>query len=285
MTKRRNKIGIGKLIFTFMFVFFLFYSLTIIYPFIWAFLTSIKSNPEYVSDKLGLPLIPRFENYVKAFKLLEYGSTNMFMMIFNSVWFTLGGTTLSIFVSSMTAYVVAKYKFVGRNFIYGIAIFIMIIPIAGSLPAAYKLMNDLRIFDTPLMLLTFAGGFGFNFLVLYGFFSNLPWSYAEAGYIDGASDYKIFSKLMMPQAYPAIASVGIIGSIGVWNDYLTPIIYLPNYPTLASGLFSYQVRAEYSMDWPMFFAGILMSIIPILVVFIVFQNTIMENVVAGGLKE
>jgi ABC-type glycerol-3-phosphate transport system permease component len=260
------------------------YTSSFFYTFYWAISSSLKSNIEFLTDKLGIPSILRFDNFLKAFSLLEYGGNNMFSMIFNSVWLTVFATTITVFVTSMTAYVVAKYNFIGKQFIYNLAIFIMIIPIVGALPAQYKLINDLNIYDTPFILIMFTSGFGFTFLILYAYFKNLSTTYMEAASIDGASHYRIFFNVMLPQAMPSIMSIAVVQMIGVWNDYTLPIIYLPSYPTLASGLFSYQTIAQYNMNWPVYFAGILISMLPMLVIFAIFQNTIMENMVTGGIK-
>ena len=160
----------------------------------------------------------------------------------------------------------------------------MILPVVGSLPASYKLRIDLGIYDTPWQLITATGGFGFNFLILYGFFNNVSWSYAEAALVDGASDDRIFWRIMLPQAAPAILTLTILSFIGGWNDYMGPILYYPSYPTLASGLYLYELIAKRTGNYPIYFAGALISIIPILIIFIAFQDTIVTSVSAGGLK-
>lgn len=182
------------------------------------------------------------------------------------------------------AYALSKYQFPGRSAIYATAIFVMIIPIVGSMPSFYILVNTLHITNSPFFLITAASGFGFNFIVMYGFFKNISWSYAEAGFIDGAGNWRVFLSIMIPQAKPAIVSLFIIACIGSWNDYMTPLVYLPDFPTLSTGLFLFKATSPTSNDEPVYFAGILVSMIPILILFVLFQETIMSNMVAGGLK-
>ena len=119
---------------------------------------------------------------------------------------------------------------------------------------------------------------------MYAFFINLSCSYAEAALIDGAGHFKIFKTIMMPLAAPPILSLAVISSISIWNDYMTPLVYMRDYPTLATGLYVYETSMTRATNYPVYFAGVLLSLIPILTVFIFFQNTIMENVTAGGLK-
>ena len=118
-----------------------------------------------LTSKVALPEAWRFGNYVKAFKALDIDGSNMFDMLFNSLWFTVGGVFLGMAVSTMVAYVVAKYKFPGGQTIYWVAIVTMMIPIVGAMPAQFKVYTALGIIESPLLLLAFAGGFGFNFMV------------------------------------------------------------------------------------------------------------------------
>ncbi len=172
-----------------------------------------------LTSKVALPETWEFGNYIKAFKALDIEGNNMFDMLFNSIWYTVGGVFLGMAVSTMVAYVVAKYKFPGGQTIYWIALVTMMIPIVGAMPAQFKVYTALGIIESPLLLLAFAGGFGFNFMVLYSFFKSLPSSYIEAGFIDGAGHFTCFLKIMLPQAIPVVSALAIVSSINFWNDY------------------------------------------------------------------
>ncbi len=273
------------------FLIFLFYAVTLIYPFIWAIFNSLKNNREFFADPFSPPTGWLFSNWLDAFTDIKVNGssplvpeTNLLGMFFNSVWLSVGGSVISVGVSTMTAYVVSKYEFRGRNFIYAIAIFIMIIPIVGNLPATYKLYSQLGIRNSPFILITYAGGFGMNFIILYGFFKNISWYYAEAAFIDGANNLKVFLSIMLPQAMPCVVSLFIIQLVGVWNDYMTPLLYLPDYATLSTGIYVFGQKMTNGSNYPVYFAGILISTIPILICFICFSETIMSNIVTGGLK-
>lgn len=281
----------GYLLYAVVFVVFVIYAVSLVYPLVWAFLNSLKTQLEYSNHPAGLPEQWLFRNYIEAFTAINLRTmrgqyVNMFGMLLNSLWLTVGGSSLGVIVSAMTSYVVAKYNFKICKFVYGLAIFIMIIPIVGSLPAQYLLYNQLGLKDSPLILVTYAGGFGFNFIILYGFFKSVSWSYAEAAFIDGASDLAVFIRIMLPQTVPALVSLFIIAAIGVWNDYMTPMLFLPNFPTLSSGLYWFKELMSNSGEgsYPIYFAGLLLSLIPIMALFVGFSETIMQNTVAGGLK-
>lgn len=274
-----------KIIFVIVFVIFALYALTMVYAVFWAFISSLKTNPEYLANKNSLPENWLFSNYIEAFTLLGNSGTSMPLMIINSLWLTAASSFIAVFVSAMTAYVIAKYEFPGRRIFYSLALVMMMVTVVGSLPAYYRIVHDLNLYDSPLFLITYAGGLGFNFIMLHAYFKNISWGYAEAAFIDGAGNFKVFVRIMLPQAIPSVMAIMLVQMIGGWNDYMTPLLYLPSFPTLASGLYTYEQVSLYNMDWPVYFAGLLISVVPVIIVFAVFQNTIMDNVMMGGLKE
>ena len=281
-----KKASVGKkILFGTVFVLFVFYALSILYMLLFCFNASLKNGGrQFIADNVSLSWPPKFRNYADAFSALTLAETTFLGMIGNSVWFALGNAFFNIASSCVAAYVVCKYKFFGRNFLYGLVLVVMMIPVYGALPAKYRMLHNLGMIDSPLYLLSAAGGFDFSFLIIYAFFKNVPWSYAEAAFIDGASHTKVFFKVMLPMALPAISASFVTNFIGNWNNYDAPLLFLPNMPTLASGLFVYERVIERLSNQPIYFAGVIMSLIPILIIFAVFQNSIMQNVYAGGLK-
>ena len=278
-----RKKTVGQLItFTIAFILFALYAYTILYASGWAVIASLRPRRDLMNNPFGTPESISFANYVSAFNGMKVKNVGMLLMIINSIWYSVGGTLINIICATTIAYVVSKYKFFGRGAIYTIAVVVMVLPIVGSLPATYRLIRTLGIHNSPLILLTFTSGFGFNFIVLYGFFSNVSWSYAEAGLIDGANDFVIFAKIMLPQAIPAVLSLFIIAFIGVWNDYQTPLLYLENMPTLSVGIYLYQEETQANPH--ILYAAIVLSMLPVVGLFIGFSETIMTNTVAGGLK-
>lgn len=278
-----RKKTIGQIIvFTIAFLIFTLYAFTLLYAVGWAVLASLRPRQDLLNYPFSFPSRIVFSNYAQAFKGMQVKGVGMLLMIINSIWYSVGGTFLNVACATTLAYVVSKYKFFGRKVIYTVAVVVMVLPIIGSLPATYKLIRTLNLHNSPLILLTFTNGFGFNFIVLYGFFSNVSWSYAEAGLIDGASDFTIFNRIMLPQAIPAVLSLFIIAFIGVWNDYQGPLLYLENMPTLSVGIYLYQEETQHNPH--ILYAAIVLSMLPVVILFVCFQETIMTNTVAGGLK-
>lgn len=276
---------VQNIVFAVVFILFLLYSVGMLYPFLYALIIALKENGRaYMQDPVHLTFPLYFSNFIKAFSSLKLEETGYFGMIFNSLWYSMGSTFFTISASTCVAYVVAKYKFRGKGIIYGIAIVTLMIPIYGSMPAQYRLYSALHLIDSPLLLITTFSGFGTYFIYIHSFFKGISWSYAEAAFIDGASNFRVFISIMVPMLLPAISAVFVMNFVGVWNDYSGPILWLPNMPTLASGLYTYEFNMRYTANQPVYFAGVLISIIPVLALFILFQNTIMTNVYTGGLK-
>lgn len=280
--KKHKKFSLSR---TLIFFVFAFYAISLVYPLVWAFLSSLKESTEYMThNKMDLPEKWLFSNYLRAFEGLNIEGKNMFDMFFNSIWFTVGGTLAGVGVSCMTAYAVAKYRFPGSKLIYWTAIISMMIPVVGALPSQFKVYTALGIIETPWLLLAFLNGFGFNFLVLHSYFESLPRSYMEAAFIDGAGHFTCFWKVMLPQAKSPIMALSIVSAIGFWNDYNTPLLFLKEYPTLSSGIYMYQVINTRILDMPVLFAGILLTAIPVLILYAFFSNKIMNISLEGGIK-
>ena len=282
-----RKTGSEKAVFFIAFTLLALYCLSLIYPFFWMFLNSLKGSLEYSGgNTFALPEKWLFSNYAQAFTMLKLDNgITFFDMIFNSVWYTVLGAGLGVFASSITGYCLSKYKFKGRNLIYSIAIFAMTIPIVGTAAASFKFTREIGIYDTPLYVVaTSFSGWGFNFLVLYGSFKNLSWDYAEAVFIDGGSHFVAFFKVMLPMVTGPIATLFIIAAIGRWNDYMTVIMYLPSYHTIASGLYVFKSLAIRGVNYPVYYAGLMLSMIPIIVLFVFCADIMLANLSTGGLK-
>ncbi len=266
------------------FILFVVYAFTLFYAMLWAISTSLKTQVEYYDNVNGLPKHWMFKNYISAFKSVKVENNNMFIMFINSIWYACGGAALQVLTSTVVAYVVSKYKFPGRGFLYGLALVTMMIPIVGSFPSQYRVYRTLGILDSPLLLVTKAAGFGFNFIVMYSFFKTLSWTYAEAAFIDGASHLRVFLRVMLPMSLPVMGSLFLVATIQLWNNYMEPILFLQSYPTLMSGLYIFQLQMSRDVNYPLLFAGLIVSVIPVVLMFIFFQNTIMDSMSVGGIK-
>ena len=265
------------------FAIFMLYAVTLIFPFVWMLFNSVKTKQEFFFDPWAAPEKIMISNYWDIFDIFPIGE-----MFFNSFMLVLFCPIAGVFVVCCAAYAVSKYRFKGRQIIYFIAITIMFIPTTGSVAVTYKLMYDLHLMDTlPGMVIMHAGGFGFNFLVMYGTFSNISWSYGEAARVDGAGNWRIFFQIMLPHAMPTIAAIWVLAIIGTWNDYTGPLMFYSSHQTVATGLkyLSDNITAgDYVLDYPRLFAAIMISTLPIFILFIACQKYIIKLNMGGGLK-
>lgn len=294
--------GKEKILFIIVFTIFIVHCLLLLLPVFWLLLNSLKTmyDYSYQNNSLSLPMSNeafealtgvadkagwRFDNYVTAFTSLKIeGGPDFFGMLTNSVYYTLITAFLSSFMPAVTGYVLSKYDFRGKELIYGVAIFSMTIPIVGATASSIQLSMEIGHYNTLLFpIIANLSGFTGNFLVYYGFFKSVSWSYAEAAQIDGADPFVIFFQIMLPQAIPMMLTFMLMSGITAWNNYETIMLYMPKYPTISSGL--YQFKETYiNFKTTIYYAGLVISMIPPLALFACFSNRIMTNISMGGLK-
>ena len=282
----KKKSNVERIILWIMLAIFCIYGFTLVFPVVWALINSFKPVKEFNEvNKFGFPDQPTLDNYKAVIGDLSSSGLNIFESIWNSIWMSTLSTLLGLVASSLTSYVVAKYRFKMSGFIYGLVIFVQIIPLVGGITGMYKLIHDtLGIANNPLLIWPiWFGGFGFSFLMLYSAFKSVPWSYAESAFIDGAGHFTTFVRIMLPSIKPVLASLFIVNFIGAWNDYMTAYLYMNDYSPLALTVYSLQQDASRA-GIPVYLAVLCISIIPPLVLFICFQKLIMENTTTGGLK-
>lgn len=264
---------------------FTIYAISILFPLFWAILSSLKEHNEYnLNSPFALPEMWLFLNYVTAFNVLEVNDTSLVGMIINSLWYAGGSCLINVFICSMTAYIFARYPFKGSKTIYSVLLIVMLMPIVGSGPATYRVYSKFGWINSPLFLISMAGGIGINFMFLEGFYRNVSWEYAEAAMIDGANHWQIYFKIMFPQAISMISILLIMQFIQYWNDYSTPMLYFKSLPTLSLGLYIYEKQMIRNANMPVYFAGLIISVIPVVLIFAIFQNSLMEKIDTGGLK-
>lgn len=271
-----------------MFVLFFIYGASILFVVFQGLATSVIHSRYY--GKIIIPTASEhfyFQNYADAFSKLAVSignnrKVNIIGMTVNSLWYAVGSSFFSILFSSITAYILSKYRFPGRNALYIYAVVTMMLPIMGSAASSVVFYRDLGILDTNFMILMFTSSFGDNFIMLYATFKGISWEYAEAAFIDGANHFKVWYQVMIPQAISPMFALFMVGFIARWSDSETALLYMQTHPTIASGLMELSHRESANM--PLLFSGFMMSMIPVLALYIAFQNVIMDIQIGGGLK-
>ncbi len=289
----QKKSASRKVVFTIAFVLFVLYTAYVLFFFAFAFICAVKTdNSQYTQDKINDKLFGfsggfNLSNFVTAFNSLESSlgeNYSFWNMLWNSVWRTVTSSVLSIMASAMVCYILVFYRSKMTKFIYTLGLFVAVLPVYGSAGSTYRLMFNLGLINNPVNMIVSISLYGGYFFYMYSFFKTLSWEYAEAAFVDGAGHFTVFFKIMFPMALPSVSALFIMSFIAGWNDYESTLLYMNEYPNLAYGVYAFSENQKYAANMPGLFAGVIITLIPVLILFFIFQNTIMEKVHMGGLK-
>lgn len=280
--RRKSKAEIALHLFVSL-IFFLV-AASYVYVFVWAIIAGLKTSNEIYLNPFGLPKVWHWENYIDVFSMLKVGDNNFWNMLFNSVYFSVGAVGLQQLVTMSFAYCCTKYKFPGSNLPYIIIMIMLTLPLYGTGGATYEIYKALGMVDSYTQIFSALSGFSMNFLYYRACFKNMSWSYAEAAMMDGADDFTIYWKVMMPMARPIFGALFLTGWLGIWNNYESTLVYLPNIPTLPAGIYKFHAEALYDVRMDILFAACVVISIPAIVLFITFNKVITTNVSLGGIK-
>jgi multiple sugar transport system permease protein len=258
-------------------------------PFLWMISTSLKTRAEvFTSPPVLWPATPRFENYGEMWDALPFGA-----FFVNSVKLALLNTVGQLISCSMAAYAFAALRFRFRGPLFGLLLATLIIPfqvvlvpnfiLYRMLPHPFSTSGNWIGTQEPLWVGAFLGG-AFGTFLLRQFFLSIPRELADAARVDGANPWQIFRSIYLPLAKPALATLAIFTFMWSWNDFINPIIYLRdvNSFTLTAGLSLFQ--GQYVGKWPLLMAGALVSVIPMIILFIVAQRQFVRGIAMTGIK-
>ena len=273
----------------------IFWTLIILLPLVWTVLASFKTNAEIFGDSWTLPGALRLDSYARAWNQAHIGR-----YMINSVIIVVFSTFGTMVLGSMAAYVLARYRFVGNRVVYyffiaGLAfpVFLALVPLffvvknTASIPVLGQFIG----LNTRggLILVYIAYSLPFTVFFLSAFFRTLPISVAEAAIIDGASHMRLFFRVMLPMAKPGLISITIFNVLGQWNQYLLPVLLLQGEGAdkrwvLTQGIANISTSAGYQADWPALFAALTIAIVPMVIVYVIFQRQIQSGLTAGAVK-
>lgn len=261
----------------------IFISFCTLLPLVTAFFGSFKTKTEFA---LSNPLAPpenffNFDNFIEAFQkgrmLLGFGNT-IIILFFSLVATILTGT--------MTAYILNRFRFPGRNLINTLFLVASLIPSITMQMSVFQIINKLGLFNTRLStIILYAGTDIISIYIFIQFLENISTSLDESAIMDGASYFTIYRKIILPLLKPAIVTVIIIKGVGYYNDFYTPYLYMPKteLKTISTALFAF--KGPYGSQWEIICAGTIITMIPTLIIFLLLQNQIYEGMTAGSVKE
>ncbi|MEO3801550.1 carbohydrate ABC transporter permease [Nonomuraea sp. B1E8] len=254
-----------------------------VYPFAWLVSASLKSSPEIFGRGLALlPEEPVWENYARAWN--EVGFATYFV---NTLVITVGTVLLVVVRSALAGYVLGRYDFVGKKLLIGVFLVTFFLPEGYTIIPITQLTDQLGLLNTHagVILGLGAGGQIASTLLYAGFFRRMPKELEETARLDGAGHFIIFFRVMLPLAWPITATVVILTFLFAWNAYLLPLVFTlsePGLRTLAVGMTVFV--GERGTDWSGMAAAAVISLIPVIAVFVVLQRKFVDSI-AGAVKQ
>lgn len=256
-------------------------SLLTVFPFLWLLITSLKGDaqPIFADPPQLIPNPPTLVNYQKVWEQLP-----IWLFFLNSVFVAMATVILNLIITSMAAYPLAKMRFPGRDLIFFLLLSTLVVPLELTYIPLYIMAVRIFQFQDTLYSLILPGiSSAFNIFLLRQAFKTIPDDLIDAARIDGASELRIWSGILLPNIRPALASAAIFTMIGSWNALLWPVLMLNTKEryTLPVGLLA--LRGQFSFDFRLIAAGAIIAIIPILVVFIALQKQFVKGM-SGAVK-
>ena len=293
--KRKNKIkeSYSPLIIIVL-ILLILYSIFLLFPLAWAILSSLKTDMDFRNNLFGLPKQWAFYNYYSAFMGFSvpvesgaaFRNVRMYEQFLNSVLYAAGCAFAATFVPCWVGYLTAKFKYRFSRLITVVVIVCMTLPVVGSLPSEIRMARLFGLYDHLWgMWIMKANFLSMYLLVFQGIFRGVPGEFTEAAKMDGAGNFRIYFTIMLPLVSQTFLTVWMLNFIGFWNDYQTPLIFMPNVPTVSYGLYLFSRRTEGSFSTvPMKLTGSVLVFLPVLVLFCIFQKRLVGNITVGGLK-
>ena len=269
---------IGKIV---VYVILILIAAVMIVPFLWMLSASIKSDREVfqMNPFVWIPAKPRWDNYVKIWTKIP-----MFTFVKNTVFLTIVVTFLQLLTSSFAAYSFAKLEFKFKKGLFLAYIATIAMPWQVYMVPQFLMMRKFGLNDKLTAMVCLQAFSAFGVFLMKQFYEGIPNDLCEAARIDGMSEYRIYASIMLPLSKPALSTLTIFTFVATWNDYLGPLIYLksPEKKTIQLGLKMF--ISQYSSDYGLIMAGSVLSLIPVLIVFLCLQKYFVEGVASTGLK-
>jgi multiple sugar transport system permease protein len=250
-------------------------------PFIWMVGTSLKSDTQlFVYPPIWIPIPPQWRNYPEAVNYISF-----FLYLRNTLWIALMSTFGALLSCSLVAYSLARIPWPGRNILFIFTVATLMLPFQVTLIPLFVVWSTYGYVNTfvPLIAPHWFGSALYIFL-LRQFFMTIPMELSEAARIDGAGEFRIYWRIILPLSKAALATVAIFEFIARWRDYLGPLIYLSNQKMYTLSLGIYEYRGEYGSEWALLMAASVLITLPIILLFFFLQKTFVQGIALTGIK-
>ena len=251
-----------------------------LFPFLWLVLTSLREQNTVFSG----PFIPEsftFAAYPNAWTSIEFP-----LHFWNSLWITSATVAGVLVFATLSGYAFAKLQFPFKNVLYLLLLTTLMMPATALIIPLYLELRSLGLLNTQfgLLVLYVSSSAPFSMFLMRAFFQTLPDELVEAARVDGASEFTIFARVMLPLARPGIATVVIFQFLQTWNEFLIANTVLQNTDLLPLQPVLFTLTGQYATDWPLLTAGLTLSIIPVVLVYVRMQNQFVAGMTLGAVK-
>jgi raffinose/stachyose/melibiose transport system permease protein len=274
----KKKISVNKIL---VYALALLWFVITFYPVFWLVMNSLKTNFDLLGNPWGLPIRPAFKNYKRAWEVAKIGT-----YFFNSIYLTLVPMIIGLVLSLLAVYPISRVNTKLNFFLYLLFVFGIIIPVNSLLVPLFVMYSRLKLIDSQFGLLLFytSRNIPFNIFIIYGFLKTVPLELDESAIIDGANVAQIIVKIMVPVIKPAIATTSILNFLTKWNEFLYALTFLSSQKkrTLPCGLTYF--FDMFSVDYAPMLAGIVVSIAPIVIFYILMEKNVVAGLTAGAVK-
>lgn len=244
-------------------------------------MNSFKTKGDLIKNTFGIPGDFTFGNFQKV--LTEDHFAKYFM---NSAILTIGGIVLLIFLASMVAYGLSRYKFKMKGTVQAYFMLGLMFPIQLGILPLFIILRSLGLLNQLLgLILLYGAGMSFPVFVFSKFFSTIPVALEESARLDGAGEFTIYWRIILPICKPVLATIALINSVTIWNDFYMPLVFLSkaNVRTLTLGVYKYM--ESFLKNWNFAFAAVIITLIPVVVLYFLFSNQIVAGLTGGAVKE
>ncbi|MCA9834139.1 MAG: carbohydrate ABC transporter permease [Thermomicrobiales bacterium] len=252
-----------------------------ILPFVVTILASLKTAPELAKGIFSLPNEAQWQNYEKAWTQGHFGR-----FFGNSIIVAVGVVVPSIFLSTLTGYAFARFRFRGSNIAFTYLLLGLVIPLQAMVVPLYYVLREIGLLDSlvGLILPQIAMSLSFGTLLMRQGFLSVPNDVMEASIVDGANSWQSLWQVMFPLSRPMVGTIGLMFFIWTWNEFMLPLVVNvnPKYHTLPVGLMYFQDR--WTANIPLIAAGATIIFLPIIAIFLIFQRQLIEGITQGAVK-
>ena len=257
------------------------YTCITIFVIVTTLLDSFKGKGDLISNFIGFPKAVVLDNYKNVIQ-----NDRFLLYFFNSFILTFCGTAGCILLSAMAAYGIARYDFKGKNLLTSYFLIGMMVPIQVSVLPLFLILRKIGLLNHRLgMILVYISGISMSCLVFQKYFSTIPRSLEESARIDGCSDLKIFWMIILPIAKPVLFTMALITAVQQWNDFYMPMVLLGNKNVTTLTLAIYRYLGQFAKYMGQSMAAVIITLIPIIVIYFLFSSQIVEGLTGGAVKE